>query len=236
MAVLITGIGWVNGAGAGQGRERPFRFLQAEGPIQIPTGEVLSFPLLRFGRMDTYSRLGVAAIGLALKDAGLLEWSDVREISVVASTVYGCLETDEAYYETVLPQGGKLASPHLFSHTLSNTFLGEGAIQFGLSGAAFVLHEPALKGTGALHLAFLAVGQGERPAALAGVCDSGPRPHLGLAGRTRAGALFFVLQQEGKNVRPPYGSLTRERDRLYFNGEEILDLFRLAETCATNNG
>jgi 3-oxoacyl-[acyl-carrier-protein] synthase II len=107
MAVLITRNRLGSTApGAGQGRERPFRFLQAEGPIQIPTGEVLSFPLLRFGRMDTYSRLGVAAIGLALKDAGLLEWSDVREISVVASTVYGCLETDEAYYETVLPQGG----------------------------------------------------------------------------------------------------------------------------------
>lgn len=227
-------MGWINSAGTGSGRERPFRRSRAEDRIAIPAAEIFSSPLPRFGRMDRYTRLGVAGIGLALKDAGLEERTDtLRDIPTMASTVYGCLETDEAYYKTVLPQGGKLASPNLFAYTLSNTFLGEAAIQFGLSGAGFVLHESSLSGIRGLKLAFLAVSEGGYSASVTGVCDSGPRPGLGLTGRAAPGALFFVLQREKEASRPAYGALTRQTGgMIFFEGEEIRDLFHLAERCS----
>ena len=74
-------------------------------------------------------------------------------MAIMASTVYGCLQTDADYYDTVRPEGGRLASPNIFAYTLSNTYLGEAAIYFGLTGAAFIIHEESLAGCYGLLLA-----------------------------------------------------------------------------------
>jgi 3-oxoacyl-[acyl-carrier-protein] synthase II len=183
--------------------------------------------------MDGYSRLGLSAIALALKDAGLENWVELRNISVMASTVYGCLETDAAYYDTVRPEGGRLASPNLFAYTLANTFLGEAAIQFGLTGAGFVLHEAVLSGLSGLQMAMNAVSEASCEAALSGVCDTGPASSLGLKGRAVPGSLFFVLQKKGESQRSPYGDLTQDFwGIIRFEGQEIENLFQLAEWCS----
>ncbi|MEW6187799.1 MAG: beta-ketoacyl synthase N-terminal-like domain-containing protein [Thermodesulfobacteriota bacterium] len=233
MKQVITGMGWVNSAGLGRGRRVVYRPGIPGAPVTFSSKQVFPNPMPRFGRMDRYSRLGLAGIALALQDAGLASWKELRNIAVITSTVYGCLETDADYYDTVIPEGGKLASPNLFAYTLSNTFLGEAALQFGLSGPSYVLHEEILSGLTGLHMAMEILAAGLFPAVLVGMCDTGPLPSLGLKDRSLTGALFFVLQKEGEPEGEVYGSLTKEiSGPICYEGNETEDLPRLAEQCS----
>ena len=115
MKALITGIGWVNSTGMGCGREHR-RFEMTAGRLPgITRPAIFEKPCQRFGRMDRFSRLGLAAIAFALKDAGLEKWTRKRDIGIIASTVYGCLATDVDYFDTVIPQEGRLARPNLLA-------------------------------------------------------------------------------------------------------------------------
>ncbi len=153
MKAVITGVGWVNRP-AGDRGGRPFFT-----PAQVKAG--WNFPPKAFsinrspvtGEWMTIPGSGYWLLALALKDAQLDQWTEMRNIAVMASTVYGCLQTDSDYYDTVRPEGGRLASPNLFAYTLSNTFLGEAAIYFGLTGAAFIIQETSLSGCSGLLLA-----------------------------------------------------------------------------------
>ena len=138
------------------------------GPIPpVAREDVFPEPNLRFGRLPQYSRVGLAAVAFALRDAGMEQWKTKRFAGLVASTRAGCLATDIEYYNTVLPEGGGLPSPNLFSCTLPTCFLGEAAIQFGLLlgskgefGLAFGLCEALPQGHGDLNA--LAGGESEK--------------------------------------------------------------------------
>jgi len=236
MKAMITGIGWVNSTGVGQGRQAFFRPGSGEGRMKFSPKDIFLKPVPRYGRMDEYSRLGLAAIALALKDADLDQWTEMRNIAVIASTLYGCLQTDVEYYDTVRPEGGRLASPNLFAYTLPNTFLGEAAIHFGLTGADFIIHESFLSGLSGLWLAMNTMAGEECEAVITGICDAGPPPGLGLTGRAVPGSLFFVLQGESKVKDLPYGQLTQnKKGAIFFNGKKIEDLHDLAERCTRKN-
>ncbi len=162
--------------------------------------EVFPEPNQRFGRMSDYAKLGLAAIAFALRDAGTGDLEHKRPIGVVASTRLGCLATDLEYHQTVLLQGGGLASPNLFAYTLANCFLGDAAIQFGLTRLRH-RHQRSTPedGLGALRMALeeLALGEARNDAGR----DLRP-PGSGGSGRFRVtlqpGALFLVL-----SVTPP---------------------------------
>ena len=135
---VVAGIGWVTSRGPGLGREAR-EFSMTSGPIPpLAREDVFPEPNLRFGRLPQYSRVGLAAVAFALRDAGMEHWETKRSAGIVASTRTGCLATDIEYYDTVLPEGGGLPSPILFSCTLPTCFLGEAAIQFGLTGPTAV--------------------------------------------------------------------------------------------------
>jgi 3-oxoacyl-[acyl-carrier-protein] synthase II len=175
---------------------------------------------------------------LALQDAHLDTWSEARNIAIIASTVYGCLDTDERYCETVLPEDGRLASPSLFAYTLPNAFLGEAAIHFGLSGASYVINESSPSGLFGLSFAINSIKMGEHEAIIVGMCDYGPPPIFSMTNRPFPGALFFVLQN-GKPSKQllSYGKLTQDKKKkLFFNGEEIVDLDTLAVMCTKVRG
>ena len=237
MKVIISGIGWVNGTGRGQGRQTVFIPGSGEGRLDLSTQGILDKPVPRYGRMDEYSRLGLLAIALALKDARLDQWTEMRNIAVMASTVYGCLQTDSDYYDTVRPEGGHLASPNLFAYTLSNTFLGEAAIYFGLTGAGFIIHESSLSGGSGLLLAMSSLVRKESEAVITGICDSIPPLSLGLTGRAVPGALFMVLQPAVTEPGFSYGSLTLEKNGIIlYEGKPVEDLVELAGRCTQKQG
>lgn len=218
MEAFLTGIGWVTGAGFGTGRQGGDCSFPAL-PLPVLTRkDVFPEPNQRFGRMSDYAKLGLAAIAFALRDAGLEAWSEKRQIGVVASTRFGCLATDLDYHSTVQLQGGGLASPNLFAYTLANCFLGDAAIQFGLTGSSVAVNESGCNRLGALRMALEALQLGEADAMLAGICDLAPPQRY--AGETGpAGAAFLVLAPAPPAAPAHYGSVTLADDgSILFNG------------------
>ncbi|PLY00938.1 MAG: beta-ketoacyl synthase [Desulfuromonas sp.] len=192
MKARILGIGWVDGDGPGKGRgPRDCNLRSGELP-RIERSDIFSNPDRRFGRLDDFSRLGLAAIALALQDAGLDTWEQKRPWAIIAASRYGCLATDHSFFDTVIPEGGALASPNLFAYTLSNCFTGEAAIRFGLTGPSYVLGEQGEQGFAALQLALESLADGEAPLAVAGISDLAVDIAEG-DGHAHPGAVFMVL-------------------------------------------
>lgn len=222
MKARVTGIGWVTPAGKGTGRSAA-PFAPAPGKVvPLTRRDVFDQPDQRFGRLDPFSRLGLAAIAFALRDAGLEAWREKRPLGVVAASLLGCLATDVDYFRTVLPQGGAFASPHLFAYTLPNVFLGEAAIRFGLTGPTFVLNPTADDGLDALRLALETLAWGEAPAMLAGTVDLPPPDGFPTGGLSCPGALFVVLENQPRAPGTDFGSISLAADGSLVRGRRAV--------------
>ena len=171
MKAWLNGIGWHTPAGSGQGHRDHVNPLTS-GPLEIPTRkQIFSEPDKRFGRLDNFSRIGLAAAAFCLRDGDRDTFSEARAIGIVAASRYGCLATDRDYLETMLPAGGKFASPNLFAYTLANSFLGEVALRFGLGGNSLVLNQHDPDHLGAVNYALEELALSDQVGMLAGICD-----------------------------------------------------------------
>lgn len=232
MDAYICGIGWVTGAGCGWGKQGGDCNFSELPPPRLTRKDVFPEPNQRFGRMSEYTKLGLAAITFALRDAGLESWSDKRPIGVVASTRLGCLATDLEYHRTVLLDGGGLASPNLFAYTLANCFLGDAAILFGLTGSSVAINETGDDNLGAIRMALEDLEMGEAETILAGICDL-PVPDA-VAGcvALKPGALFLVLSANPPATPVAYGTVSRGEDgRVLHNGIAANSLAALVRTA-----
>jgi 3-oxoacyl-[acyl-carrier-protein] synthase II len=228
MVVSVTGLGWFGPKGPGTGRED--RFHLHEGAIlKVPRRSVFPAPYTHFGRMDVYSKIGVSAVALALRDAGLEYWKDRRNFGLVSSTLYGCLATDIEFYDTAKEGSGGLASPQLFAYTLSNTFVGEAAIRFGLTGPTYSINEQPLTGIEALKNALLSIFLGEADTMIAGVCDLGRPNRFPSEGSDTPVALFAVLERAPTKRDFSHGETTLDGTCVICDGKNIDSIFTLAE-------
>lgn len=237
MTIVISGIGRVTEDGMGPG-ENLTPFSSAEGGISELSSKTVFGDLdnhhykHRYGRMDDYSKLGLAAITFALRDAGLDVWEKKRPFGIIVSTVYGCMSTDFEYYDTVIHQRGLLASPNLFAYTLPNSLLGDAAICFGLTGPNFAINESFHTGLRGLGMAIDCILSGDNKVFLAGLCDLGLPPRLGKAGRLSPFAIFLVLKKGPKGECDFYGEIDLDKKgTVFFNGEAVDDLFGLVRMC-----
>ena len=232
MKAFITGIGWVTAENMGCGGDHDSFDMKAGELPEITRKAVFEKPYPHFGRLDIYSRLGLAAISFALKDAGLAKFNEKRPIGIIASTVHGCLDTDIDYFDTVIPENGRLASPNLFAYTLPNSYLGEAAIHFGLTGATFAICELSISGLLCIRMALLGINGEGFEVVLAGVCDVGNRPPFTVANEALCGAVFFVIEKTSGRDCFEYGKLSLDqKGNLEFNGAEVRDLVGLAQDC-----
>ena len=226
----INGIGWVTAAGCNRGRNTDQQPL-LPGSLEIPTRkQVFAKPDMRFGRLDEFSRIGLAALAFCLRDAGEEAWSEKRSIGIIAASRYGCLQTDIAYLQTMLPGQGKLASPHLFAYTLSNCFLGEAALRFGLTGQTLVLNQGDERGLLPVRYALEELTWSEQQAVLTGICDLSPPQELS-KGDDCPGSLFLLLGREPSLSLPSYGKLELRGDEILFSGTKIFDFPALVAEC-----
>jgi 3-oxoacyl-[acyl-carrier-protein] synthase II len=228
--VFVTGIGWAGAGGMGTGRgPTPFSLPPGDLP-PITRQEVFPEPDSRFGRLDAFSRLALAGVALALRDAGIERWTEPRAAAVAASTTYGCTETDLDYLATLAEAPG-LASPQLFAYTLPNVFLGEAAIRFGLTGPTVIVSDEAGTGAAALETALDYLADGG-DTALAGICDLARPARLPHRPEPPRGALFVVLER--RPTLEPLGALS-PRDARHESPDTIPGLRALAERlCAAN--
>jgi 3-oxoacyl-[acyl-carrier-protein] synthase II len=134
MVLNVIGGGWVTVVSYGRMTDGTGPVLAAGDPVIPPVESIYAQPPVRYRRFDDYSRIGCAAIALALIDAGLDRAESPRPIGIIAATRYGCFDTDMAYYATAIEDQGIFASPNLFSFTLPGIVLGEAAIHFRLTG------------------------------------------------------------------------------------------------------
>ncbi len=233
MKAWINSIGWVTAAGCGMGHSSHTQPL-CSGPLAIPTRkQIFAEPDKRFGRLDAFSRIGLAAITFCLRDAGAEQWTEKRPIGIIAASRYGCLATDIAYLETMLPDGGKLASPNLFAYTLPNCFLGEAALRFGLTGNSLLLNQQDDSRLSSVRYALEELAWSDQQGVLAGICD------LEFPAETDAaeipGSLFLLLGREPGVEVEPYGELALVGEQLYFNGDAVASLTELIAACLANN-
>ena len=204
MKIFVTGIGWAGAAGMGTGRgPTPFALPLGDLP-PISRHEIFPDPDSRFGRLDAFSRLALAGVALALRDAGIEKWKEPRAVGIAASTIYGCVGTDLDYLAT-LGEAPGLASPQLFAYTLPNVFLGEAAIRFGLTGPTVIVSDEEGSGAAALETALDYIAGGG-DTALAGICDLARPAQLPERREPPPGALFLVLER--RPTLEPLGTLS----------------------------
>lgn len=226
----INGIGWVARQGCGRGRE-------AEGSptwdatLRIPTRKDLFAQAdLRFGRLDSFSRVGLAGITMCLRDAGLERWQHKRPIGTLAVTDNGCLQTDLDYLQTMIVEGGKLASPNLFAYTLPNCFLGEAALRFGLTGSSLILHQQGGEPLAVVQYALEELNWNTTcEGLLAGFCNV---PVAGMEPPAAGyGSLFVLLVPVPDAESGSYGKLESVAGKLRFNGVDVADFRSLVNAC-----
>jgi 3-oxoacyl-[acyl-carrier-protein] synthase II len=189
----------------------------------LKSSRFLEAPHPRFGRFDSYAKAGFGAIALALHSARLDYWTQKRPIGLVVGTRLGCLEADEAYFKTAAFQGGALASPNLFAYTLPSTMLGEAAIQFGLTGAGFVVDDSDGHLAG-IHAALDLMRWGLCEIVVGGWCDVNSKV-LTAREEGPCGAVFFVLAR-GPEAAP----WQWDGRQLRHGAQRVADLAGLART------
>jgi 3-oxoacyl-[acyl-carrier-protein] synthase II len=226
MEAFVTGVGWVTAAGRGRGREERFSWGQGQLP-SIARKDIFADPRPHFGRMDRFSKLGLAAVAMALRDAGI-ESGKEQTIGVIASTINGCIDTDRVYFNAIRESGAQFASPHLFVFVSGNTFLGEASIEFNLTGPTFLLNEREPSRCAVLSMGVEIIATNQSNVMVAGICDIAPQePCESNKPISQQGALFVVLEKDPGKDRL-YGALELNKGRLFFEGTPFDDMTRLA--------
>lgn len=241
MSIVISGLGWVYTTSMGYAGD--IKVLpSSKGLPPIERKDIFKEPYKPFGRMDYFSKLGLAAIVFAMKDANL-HGSPHKNTGIIASSSTGCLETDMKYQATLLPENNTLPSPALFAYTLPSCFLGEASIRYGLTGESFVINETDTTGMTGLGMAvdLLAVGQidymlcGINNSQIDGVYDADGIDGID-ATSIQPGAVFFLLEKKNRNPGS-YGNLSKNESNtsFYYKDSPIKNLYDLAQKCVKKN-
>ena len=206
MKVNVIGGGWVTAVTWGRMTDGLKPILAAGDPLIPPVEEIYLSPPVRYRRFDSYCRIGCAAIALALKDAGMDRAERTRPIGIIASTRYGCFETDLAFYATAREEEGIYASPNLFAFTLPGIAISEAAIHFRLTGPTFTVGDPiGQRGYNALGIAVDLLSSGTCRTVITGWVDAGSRLLKQKAADDDGvrGAIFIALSagHEEKTIR-----------------------------------
>jgi len=147
--VYITGMGLL--CALGSDREEIALALREEEPALAPLSRFFypSTPLVGHVEMpdltllglskksylDPASALFLAATAQALQQAGITrEVAGKESIGILSGTMYGCLETVEAFYADYLAKGPRLVKPILFPHSYTNTPVSLAAMEWELKG------------------------------------------------------------------------------------------------------
>jgi hypothetical protein len=138
------------------------------GPGLAPEAD-LEFDDERLRRIDRVTRLCLRGASKALEDGGLRPGEARREsCGLYLGNAYGAWEANLRHQRIILEQGGRFASPAVFSNTLANVAAGWVSIVEGLKGPLFTFVGSALAGAEAVSCAGLCIREGSSGPMLAG--------------------------------------------------------------------
>lgn len=171
MAISVLGAGWISSKGYGTVNLcEEYLFAQEETLYTVAKSGIFNRPVKNFGRLDRLSRITLAAVSLALRDAGIDSSPDCKkDIGIVGTNDLGSLETDIAYFKDFVDNGRKLARANLFIYTLPSSPMGEAAIHFGLAGPLLYTSGAALSPAPAMISAAEMIAGAESSMMLAGM-------------------------------------------------------------------
>ena len=234
MSAQITGFGWVTAPSYGRGRTGGVPLWQAGKPQ--PPGPILQTLSggSRFGRLDLFSQIGVAAVALALKDANRLhkaaypKTTDGHDLGLICATTSSCNQTDHNFFKTV-QANPHLASPGLFVYTLATSFLGEAALRFAIKGTSLALIEPQPGGAEALRIGLEQLSDGDEEVMVVGVCNLFEQANT--TAPFFSGALFLVLEKDQSRQIPFYATIscTARKRGFLCDDQPCSDIFSLTE-------
>ena len=226
--IAVVGGAWITTSGIGCVNEGD-DFSMPDGVLPELRRELLSSrPEQRWGRLDYYSKAGLIAASLALKDAGLDPQEVPISTAVIVSTVSGSIDVDHEYFRTVVPQSGLLASPNLFAYTLPNCMLGEISIRYGLTGPAVVVSQTTPDMMNGIVGGAKLLSYGLCQKVIAGYCstETGIR-HVDTL--CKPGSVFLMLGKAEEK-----SSLTLNGSVLMYDGRPVSGLIDLMEQLTHN--
>ncbi len=101
----------------------------------LKDNSIVQNPVRDFGRMDTVSKMTVAAVALALYDAS---FSGLNSgIGIIGTSNTGSHSTNKEFFKDYVDSGRNMARGNLFVYTLPSAALASAAIVFGLEGPLF---------------------------------------------------------------------------------------------------
>lgn len=201
--VAIVGVGLVSPRGIGPlGRV----VLREEVPLALQGYAVQGFEAERWlpstkTYLDPASAYTLAAVRMALEEAGWEKGEAFSETGIVLGTGFGCLASWQRYWERVVQGGNRAAHSLLFSHAYANTPASLAAIEFGLGGYHSTVTAGRLSSLQALAQAGLALEEGHARRMVAVGVEALAEPWLrGLRRywqrcRPAEGAAAFALEQ-----------------------------------------
>lgn len=229
MNFQIVGGSWITSDGYGTLTEGTVPVPAHGKPLTPKAKDIFTEPLTRYGRFDKYTKLGCAAVALALKDAQLDSTVEKREIGLIISTAYECYENDLSFYNTTLEEGGSYSSPNKFSYTLPGIVIGECAVYFKLTGPTFCVGESFDKEFGyqALKTGLRLLESGELDTVVVGWLDAPPEELKDIKDVKElvSGAIFAVITRTTNKQNYYYknGKITVGNRQL----SSIIDFFKI---------
>lgn len=172
-------------------------------------------PVMKMRRMNTLSRLGVAAAKLAIEDCGAKPAADT---GVAIGTAFGPVQTSVEYMQEYVEKGAALAPPQLFAESVANAPGSHIAIEWGLRGFNVTITQRESSALAAAMYAASQIAKGSAGAALIGGVEEANEMLFSVLDRIGAlagdGNPHGLLLGEGSAVlvanagtRKPYGWL-----------------------------
>jgi len=229
--ISIIGVGWVNRRSMGY-KDNVRVFDSKKKLPRINRKDIFKESYKAFGRMDYFSKLGVAAIVFAMQDANRHD-TPPKNTGMIASSSTGCLETDIKYQATLSREKNVLPSPAIFAYTLPSCFLGEASILYGLTGESFIINEDNTTGMTGLGMAVDLLALGQADMVLCGINNSDICNFHDKEILNTSGALFFVLENQKSESMDSYGelNLNTSNHNIYYKDSPINSLYDLAQRC-----
>ncbi len=153
-------------------------------------------------RMAQFTRYGLAAAQMAVKDSGLdMTKEDHSRVGVITGTGMGGLDVIEEEHNNLLAKGQRRVSPFLIPMIITNILPGEIAIEHGCTGPNYAVSSACASATHAIGDAVRLMRYGDADVMITGGSEAAITP-LGLAGFCSIKALSARNDDPTKASRP----------------------------------